>query len=148
MSDTMELLRANNADLTKKNRQFALQHTEVHARNQELLAEANERSGELQELRKVNEALKRRLADEEQLISEAQELVFILIEGRKWETRYYKIKRHDPLVKIFKDFANHEQLALEKLTFMSKDRKTFYRGDQTAIEVRAQPLKKDGKLDD
>ena len=43
-------------------------------------------------------------------------------------------------MKISNDFAKYEQISLEKLTFMSKDKKVFYRGDQTAIEVCVQCL--------
>jgi hypothetical protein len=151
-NEETDRLRRKNADLTKHNKEFALQHTKINKRNKELLAACPEHLLTIQELEQDNNGLKslvavleksnKELSDRfgdaatiEELLDEAQELRFIRIEGNKWETRHFQIKRHDKLAKAFNDFAKYEQLPLEKLTFMSKDKKAFYRGDQTAIEV-------------
>jgi len=153
-NEEIDRLRRENADLTKQNKEFALQHTKINKRNKELLAACPEHLLTIQELEQDNNGLKslvavleksnKELSDRfgdaatiEELLDEAQELRLIRIEGNKWETRHFQIKRHDKLAKAFNDFAKYEQLPLEKLTFMSKDKKVSYCGDQTAVEVRA-----------
>jgi hypothetical protein len=98
-TEEVERLRANNADLTKQNRQFAQHHTKIAIRNKELLAACPEHLLTIQklqkdntqlralvaELEKINTALEERVRDDdatEELLAGAQELTFLCIEGR------------------------------------------------------------------
>lgn len=63
------------------------------------------------------------------------DVLFIKVEGRKWDSRYYRVRFCDPLHRVFDNYARYEGISPEHLVFTSKDKQTVYRGEQTPIEA-------------
>lgn len=141
------------ADLQAKNAQLAKEHQSMKVRNQELLVEVTQRMGKIQVLAKNTTGLKatvkslgkEKLALKEEVaakelaletMNQANSEVFsVRIEGTMWERRYFAMTSNVPLCALFENYANYWQVGIDRVTFMSEDKKTVYHPEQTAKQV-------------
>lgn len=151
-SENMQLLKTS-GDLQVKNAQLAREHQSLQVHNQKLLVEVTQRMGKIQVLAKNTTGLKatvqslgkeklalKKLVAAKDVVNEAlkqenSEVFSVRIEGTMWERRYFATTSNVPLRALFEDYANYWQVGIDRVTFMSEDKKTVYHPKQTAKEV-------------